>query len=140
MKTKKMKNLELLMWDLGGQYLLRSQWRHYYAGAFVVIFVIDGSNRAQLADASHELRTMMREPLLRSTHLLILLNKMDLPDVVTPTEVVQLMGLDQAKEMPYHIQPTCGATGDGIADALNWVVDRAGAKKKGGKKYKLDKF
>lgn len=36
--------VRLVFWDLGGQRELHSLWRHYYAEAHAVIFVVDSSD------------------------------------------------------------------------------------------------
>ncbi len=41
---------KLTVWDVGGQDKVRQLWRHYYAGASALIFVIDSADVERLGD------------------------------------------------------------------------------------------
>jgi ADP-ribosylation factor related protein 1 len=38
------KNVELIIWDVGGQHTLRKIWEKYYGEADCIIFVVDGAD------------------------------------------------------------------------------------------------
>ena len=64
-ETINYKNLELNVWDVGGQDKLRDLWRHYYPGTNGVIFVVDSADNTRLNTAKEELHFLMNEHELR---------------------------------------------------------------------------
>ncbi|RNE96260.1 ADP-ribosylation factor, partial [Trypanosoma rangeli] len=63
-QTVEYKNIKFHLWDVGGQKLLRSLWKHYYEGANAIIFVIDSNDRDRVGEARQELEKLLNEPLL----------------------------------------------------------------------------
>eukprot|EP00915_Cephaloidophora_sp_WS-2016_P000723 GHVH01000969.1.p1 GENE.GHVH01000969.1~~GHVH01000969.1.p1 ORF type:complete len:132 (+),score=17.55 GHVH01000969.1:25-420(+) len=49
----------VLLWDVGGQELLRRLWSSYYKAADGVLFVIDATDRARIPDAVATLKQMI---------------------------------------------------------------------------------
>lgn len=45
-------NVNLTVWDIGGQNKIRKLWRYYYTGVSTVIFVVDSSDADRVAEAS----------------------------------------------------------------------------------------
>ena len=56
------KNLNLTIWDIGGQSKLRKLWRHYYQNTNVLIFVIDSSDIDRIQEVKEELHHISNEP------------------------------------------------------------------------------
>ena len=50
-ETVAYKNIEFMVWDMGGQDAIRPLWRHYYANAQALIFVVDSADEAPLSAA-----------------------------------------------------------------------------------------
>jgi len=48
-------NATMVFWDLGGQSGLRVIWDKYYAEAHCIVFVVDSTDSARLADAEKEI-------------------------------------------------------------------------------------
>eukprot|EP01120_Amphizonella_sp_Union-15-10_P014928 TRINITY_DN746_c0_g1_i5.p1 TRINITY_DN746_c0_g1~~TRINITY_DN746_c0_g1_i5.p1 ORF type:complete len:119 (-),score=29.58 TRINITY_DN746_c0_g1_i5:232-588(-) len=76
------KNINFIVWDLGGQDKMRSLWRHYYGQSTQgVIYVVDSNDRKRIEEAALELQKILREDELRDAVVLVLANKQDLPNV-----------------------------------------------------------
>nr|XP_048306806.1 putative ADP-ribosylation factor-like protein 5C isoform X4 [Myodes glareolus] len=88
-----------LMWDLGGQEVLRSSWDTYY------------SSTEALQDAS----------------VLIFANKQDVKDSMSTAEISQSLTLSAIKDHPWHIQGCCALTGEGLPAGLQWMQSQATA-------------
>ena len=74
-ETVKCKNLTFEMWDLGGQASLRPSWSMYFEGTDAIILVVDSTDRARMSIIQAEVATMLKDPLLRRSALLVLANK-----------------------------------------------------------------
>lgn len=70
-------NLELILWDLGGKEGIRNIWNHYYPEAQIVLFLIDGVDRARFGEAKKVFNMISNEPALKSTPIVFLVNKHD---------------------------------------------------------------
>merc|ERR1712125_191715 len=108
------------MGDIGGQDRIRKLWRYYYAGTHGVIFVIDSSDRDRIQDAREELWSLLMENDMRDVVLLVLPNKQDLPNAMTPGEISKYLGLAEIRNRHWFIQPTRATTGQGIYEGLEW--------------------
>jgi len=113
------KNLHMTIWDIGGQTQIRKLWRHYYAGTDALIFVVDSSDIERLEIARNELFGLLEEEELKDTNVLIYANKMDI-STLQLSEVTERLGLRKLKR-EWKIQGTCGITGEGIYEGLDWL-------------------
>jgi signal recognition particle receptor subunit beta len=50
-ESLKYRNLEMTIWDVGGQEKIRPLWRHYCRGTDALIFVVDSNDRDRLEEA-----------------------------------------------------------------------------------------
>eukprot|EP00913_Durusdinium_trenchii_P010716 g10054.t1 len=81
------KNINFTVWDVGGQDKIRRLWRHYFQGTNALIYVVDSSDRDRISDAKEELEKMLQEQEMENAALLVLANKQDLPNAMTPAEL-----------------------------------------------------
>ena len=78
-------------WDVGGPYRLRRLWIQYFTEATAIIYVIDANDRERLVDACQELQWVASQPEARNIPVLVLANKMDLPNPAGVEEVALLV-------------------------------------------------
>ncbi|KAI8876344.1 ARF/SAR superfamily [Backusella circina FSU 941] len=122
------KNVKFNVWDVGGQDKIRNLWRHYYTGTQGLIFVIDSQDRDRIDEARQELHRILSDREMKDCLLLVFANKQDLPGVMSPQEVTDKLGLDNMKERPWYVYPSCATTGDGLFQGLNWLSQNVKAK------------
>ena len=48
-------------------------------------------------------------------------NKQDMPNVMTPCEVTEKLGMAKLTGQPWHVQGTCASRGEGLYEALDWL-------------------
>jgi GTPase SAR1 family protein len=84
------RSYKLNIWDVGGQRTLRPYWRNYYEKTDGLIWVVDASDRARLADCAAELRGLLQEERLMGATLLILANKQDIPSALTLKQIEEV--------------------------------------------------
>lgn len=118
------KNIKFTVWDIGGQEKVRPLWRHYHftAGAKVLIYVVDSSDRMRVEQAQHELHYILPNEELREAILLVYANKQDLPNAMTVDELKDHMKLNGITSHKWHIQPTCATERKGVLEGINWVA------------------
>eukprot|EP00201_Polytomella_parva_P006229 CAMPEP_0175084202 /NCGR_PEP_ID=MMETSP0052_2-20121109/27905_1 /TAXON_ID=51329 ORGANISM="Polytomella parva, Strain SAG 63-3" /NCGR_SAMPLE_ID=MMETSP0052_2 /ASSEMBLY_ACC=CAM_ASM_000194 /LENGTH=238 /DNA_ID=CAMNT_0016355933 /DNA_START=13 /DNA_END=730 /DNA_ORIENTATION=- len=128
----RLKNVQLEIWDLGGQESLRPFWTTYYKNTDAIILVVDSTDRARIRIAKAELQILLGNEQLVKTPILIFANKQDLPDAMTPAEIAESLSLNDAAAMmaaggrdrEWQLQPCCALDGTGLVEGITWVVQR----------------
>jgi len=118
----KYKNLNLTVWDIGGQEKIRRLWQHYYKNTSAVIFVIDSSDEERFDEAKNELFKIVDDDLLKNVPILILANKSDLPNSIGIYNLTTKLDIKKFKFREYFIQHTNAITGNGLYDGLDWLA------------------
>ena len=80
-------------WDLGGRCKMRPLTRHYIAGMDVVFFVVDSSQPSYMEMASAELAYTAKVCMEHKIPLIILANKQDLDNALSPRDVYEQLRL-----------------------------------------------
>ncbi|KAG2436452.1 hypothetical protein HXX76_006755 [Chlamydomonas incerta] len=118
------KNIQLEIWDLGGQQNLRPFWGTYFKNTDAVIMVVDSTDRARVGVTKSELFNLLESEELAKTPILVYANKQDLRDAMTVEELTQALQLHSIRNHDWHIQACCALTGDGLLDGINWIYQR----------------
>ncbi|CAK9027824.1 ADP-ribosylation factor, partial [Durusdinium trenchii] len=100
---------------------IRKLWRYYFEGTDALIYVVDSSDRQRIGEAKEELERMLQEEELKNAALLVLANKQDLPNAMTPAEVMEALELQKLRHRKWFIQSTVAPTGDGLYEGLDWL-------------------
>lgn len=120
----KVGNLEIHMWDIGGQTRFRNLWPHYFAQADGIAFVVDCNDVDRLDEVRDELHGLMSNKELTGKPFLILANKQDLPLAVNKTELVKRLNLDHVTWTPWHVVE-CAATKNMRAKVgFEWLAEQ----------------
>lgn len=113
------------MWDIGGQESLRASWDAYYQHAEAVIYVIDAAEDSQACLTSKlELFNLLIHNDLKDAAILVLANKIDLPNARNAAEVAEVFSLHEIKNHDWHIQGCCAFTGEGLNEGLDWLTTK----------------
>lgn len=118
-------NVNMSIFDLGGQLHFRNLWGTLMRGASAIIFVIDSSDRNRMSEANTELWNVLIDPQFPDAPLLVVANKQDKPGAMTIEEIIRACSLDNLEKMgnrSWHIQPTIATTGKGVEEAIMWIV------------------
>jgi len=127
-ETVAYKNIEFMVWDMGGQDAIRPLWRHYYENAQALIFVVDSADEERLEEAREELSKLMGEEQLKDAVLLVYANKQDLPEAKSVQDVADALELTTIRNRVWYIQACSASSGDGIRDGLDWLAGKLASK------------
>jgi ADP-ribosylation factor protein 1 len=120
-ESVKYKNLDLTIWDVGGQERIRKLWRHYYNNIDVVIFVIDSNDCGRFPEVKEELHYLLNEDQLKNCIVLIFSNKTDLPNSMDCSKIGEEINIHAIKQK-WYIQPISALYDKGgIYDGLQWI-------------------
>ena len=119
--------------DVGGQELYRdSLWGLGVSQADAVIYVIDGTTQQSEEDSTFETSKFAFDYMLsiveREKPILILVNKQDLQEEnpLSVKEAIDIYGIDQLVGRSFNLLPSSTKFGDGIEDAIEWLVIKIG--------------
>jgi len=134
-ETVEYKNIDLIVWDVGGRDKIRPLWRHYFEGSTALIFVVDSNDRDRIDDlkeyersAKEELHRTLEEDSMKNVPVLIFANKQDLPAAMSVKEVTERLGLSK-RSQKWYVQGSCATTGDGLYEGLDWLASVLSGKK-----------
>lgn len=121
-ETVEYKNLKFTMWDVGGQDKLRPLWRHYFEGSDGIVFVVDSNDRDRIGIARDELHKLLSSEDIGKSPLLVFANKQDLPQTMSPSEIIEKLGLNSLRGREWYIQGACATTGEGLYEGIDWLA------------------
>jgi len=115
---------KLTVWDVGGQESLREYWTNYFEGTDALVYVIDSADRRRMEETGVELQQLLDEEKLSSVPLLVMANKQDLLNALSPSEITTELGLNELRERTWNILPCSARTGEGLQEAMEWIVEQ----------------
>jgi ADP-ribosylation factor-like protein 3 len=116
--------MQLNVWDIGGQKTIRPYWRNYFDHTDALIFVIDSSDQKRMRETGEELDLLLDDDKLKGVPLLVLANKQDLLNSLSPEEISEELRLNTIRNRPWTIQPCSARDGEGLADGMGWVMEK----------------
>ena len=130
MEVVNFRNLEMSVWDVGGQDKLRALWRYYYEGSHGIVYIVDSTDDDErLGIARATLDKMLEEPCLRGAAVLVMANKQDAEHARSAAEVAKALGMSKhTGSREWYVQPTSALTGEGVVEGMDWLatqVERA---------------
>eukprot|EP01091_Cochliopodium_minus_P016818 TRINITY_DN6410_c0_g1_i1.p1 TRINITY_DN6410_c0_g1~~TRINITY_DN6410_c0_g1_i1.p1 ORF type:complete len:229 (+),score=71.30 TRINITY_DN6410_c0_g1_i1:30-689(+) len=84
-------NIELTIYDVGGQEKIRPLWRHYYGTEQYMLYMIDSSDRGKIEESKKEL-FKLRE--ITNSRLIIVGNKQDKGNCMNKEEIINKFDLN----------------------------------------------
>lgn len=118
----KINNFSMNILDMGGRepyrrirLLLLSEKRDG------IIFVVDSNDRERIPDLKEIVEKVVNEEMFQDIPILFLLNKMDLPNAMSNTGIIEDLKLSNIHQR-WFAQQTCIIKGDGIYEGLDWIL------------------
>jgi len=115
------KNVMFTVWDVGGQEKLRPLWRHYFNNTDGLIFVVDSLDRERMDRAANEFHSIINDPFMKNSAILVFANKQDMKGCMTPAEVAEALGMHKLKGRKWHVQNAVATQGLGLYEGLDWL-------------------
>eukprot|EP00964_Phaeocystis_antarctica_P100645 scaffold66234_cov62-Phaeocystis_antarctica.AAC.10 len=116
----KYKNMNMTIWDVGGQDKIRALWRYYFENTDALIYVVDSADPERLSEASTTLHAMLAEDGLRNASVLLLANKQDSSLACQADKVAEALSLRSLRQN-WYLQPCSAVSGQGLYEGLDWL-------------------
>ncbi|XP_003766238.1 ADP-ribosylation factor-like protein 14 [Sarcophilus harrisii] len=118
------KNINLTVWDVGGQSQMRSLWDHYCENTDVLVYVVDSTDQKQLEASRREFELILKNEHIRNVPVVLLANKQDLPGAFTAEDITRKFKMKKnCGDRDWYVQPCCAISGDGLADGFKKVTE-----------------
>ncbi|KAJ3323509.1 mitofusin [Boothiomyces sp. JEL0866] len=86
-----------------------------------LVFVVDVTDKDRMSIVKDELEQFIQHKRKRRIPILILANKTDLADGLTPSECSTALSLDSIKDRAWTIIPCSASDGKGLLEAIKWL-------------------
>lgn len=115
----------MVLWEVGGGDKICPLWRHYYQNMDALILFVDSNSKEFLMDARREIvNFVFSGDLPEDLAVLVAANMQDLAGAMSVEEVRKALNLeDLAGRRRYKVLGTSGLTGEGMAEAMDWIVE-----------------
>ena len=121
MEKVQYKNVVFTVWDVGGQEKLRPLWRHYFNNTDALIFVVDSLDRDRIQRAKDEFNSIINDPFMKNSAILVFANKQDMRGALTAAEIAEGLGLSELRGRRWHCQSAVATQGLGLYEGLDWL-------------------
>lgn len=121
-KVFKKGKVNMKCWDIGGQEQYRSEWSRYTKGCDVVLYVVDAAAPQKLSTAKKELHKLLDDGSIGTTPVLVLANKIDLPDHVGESELIDKLALNYVMDTPWMVLPISALHVTNIDQVVEWLT------------------
>lgn len=116
-------NLNLKIYDLGGQTSFRNLWSQINEKSNALVYIVDGSDRSNFEESREVFHKVVETQINEGIPVLILLNKADLPECLPRTEFIQRFGLMELRSViNWAIYKTSATTGKGLVEAFTYFI------------------
>jgi ADP-ribosylation factor-like protein 5B len=82
--------------------------------------------------AKGELVTLLQNEALASACICVFANKQDLADAMPAAELSERLDLISIKTHSWAIHATCGVTGQGLKEGMEWISEAVKRRRQGG--------
>lgn len=106
------------LWDVGGQDSLRASWPNYLEDINTLIFVLDSTDMARLAEAMAALEEALSHPSMAGIPVLLLANKQEVPGALAPAELGEMLQEGGLAGHRWVLQGCSAHTGQGLQEVL----------------------
>lgn len=124
-KQVKKGNINMKVWDIGGQVQYRCEWNRYTKEADAIIFMVDASNADCISISKKELHTLLEDKGLSKTPILVLGNKCDINPHLNEKEIMQGLNLDYINNNMWIVKMVSALKGDNIVSVVDWLISKS---------------
>ena len=127
-ETIKYKDLYIDIWDIGGFSIFPNDediilFKHYYENTDGIIFVIDCNDKKRFGKANKGLLEIIKDEKLKNLPLLIIGNKQDLNEAISPNELTKYLEYEKIINNKWLIQGSSALNGKGIKEGIDWLTN-----------------
>jgi len=121
-------NVNIKLWDLGGQPKFRNMWERYSRGVGAIVYVLDASDAESIPTAKQELHDLISKQTVQGIPLLVLANKNDLAGAMNAQQTIDALDLRSIGGREVSCYSISAKNAVNIEKTLEWLI-KNGVKK-----------
>ncbi|MCG3252896.1 MAG: GTP-binding protein [Candidatus Heimdallarchaeota archaeon] len=111
--------------DMGGQKSFRLLWVDYLNTVDIVLYVIDASDHERIDESLKEFQNMLILTEANDIPILVLINKIDLPNTLSALEIGQKFSkIPELNNRDWNIVETSAITTKGLIEMFKWTYSK----------------
>eukprot|EP00700_Malawimonas_jakobiformis_P003614 EC726461.1.p1 GENE.EC726461.1~~EC726461.1.p1 ORF type:complete len:194 (+),score=45.01 EC726461.1:95-676(+) len=118
-------NVQIKMWDIGGQPRFRAMWERYCRGVTAIVYCVDAADLEKIESSKKELFELLARPSLGGIPLLVLANKRDLPGALSSDQLIAAMDLGSITDREVTCYSISAEYQQNIDIALEWLIQQS---------------
>ncbi|NHJ47088.1 MAG: GTP-binding protein [Asgard group archaeon] len=123
LNTIKLPKLDILIHDLGGQENFRSLWANINERSDALIYIVDSTDYERFVETREIFHKIIETQIVDSIPVLVLLNKVDLPNRMSRTDFITHFGLTSIQaQIRWTCFETSAMTGFGLVEAFTYFI------------------
>ena len=122
-ETVDLPNLQMDIFDLGGQEDFRGLWVDINEKSDGLVYVVDSTDHFRLSESKDIFHNIINTQIDTIIPVLLLLNKCDIDDRLSRADFVNKFGLAELQNINWACFVTSAITGEGVYDAFKWFID-----------------
>ncbi len=95
--------------------------RYYYINSDAMIYVIDSNDIDRIEDVIEDFQYLVSEDYIKDIPILVLANKQDLENSLTPNQITDLLKIGNLVSKPWLVQGTSFIKEKGIDEGFKWL-------------------
>ncbi len=112
-------NVSFLVWDIGGQKIIRELWKYYFNGTNGLVYVVDSVDKSRFEIAKEELDWILEADEMAGVPVVVMANKQDMPNACSPSDVAKRLGLYQMQNRKWYVHGTSALSGEGVLESVS---------------------
>jgi GTPase SAR1 family protein len=101
--------------------IVSNDFKELFNNVNIIIFVVDKSKASRFNYNKKFLFQMLEREELKNKPILIISNKSDLEENITPGDLADRLCLYDIKDREWFVKDACGLTGEGLKESLEWI-------------------
>ncbi|KAK6635147.1 hypothetical protein RUM44_000396 [Polyplax serrata] len=102
--TMETNGLSINIWEIGGRDNVRTYWPTFLQDTDILVFIVDAADLHKLSLAIKEVRWLIADDRLANVPVLLLANKQDLPNAISPQQVADALDFSTIYESKHRIK------------------------------------
>jgi ADP-ribosylation factor-like protein 8 len=100
-------------------------WERYCRGVTAIVYMVDAADHEKIEASKNELHSLLSKPQLAGIPVLVLGNKVDLPNSLREREIIERMGLSEFKDREICCYSISCKERENIDITLQWLIQQA---------------
>ena len=84
--------------------------------------MVDSSDAERIDESRDELFEVLNDDQMRNVPVVVIANKQDLPNAMSPAKIVDALELRKLGSRKWHVQGACAVNGEGIYEAMDTMA------------------